>query len=181
MTLRLVRPCLVLLGLGLFLTSCADPPDPPPPAPASCDCALLTKSLEKAKSEAKPCPVVKAEPEEAQPDQAKPQTPEATPLADLEWNDFPAFDEAAQAAEVRRHGKAQSLMLKLPKKFNATDKKHSKSLLLTLLKGSASIQFGDEKAEAIKVGGRIRLPAQTSYSLKAKKETVWLLVSDGPL
>ncbi len=181
MTLRLVLLRCAVVGLGLGLSACADPPDPPPPAPASCDCALLAKSLEKAKSEAKPCPVVKAEPDEAQADKATPQTPEATALADLEWSDFPAFDESAQAAEVRRHGKAQSMMLKLPKKFNVADKKHEKSLLLTLLKGAASIQFGEEKAESIKVGGRIRLPAHTSYGLKAKKETVWLLVSDGPL
>ena len=181
MTLRARFSLFCLAGLWFGICACADPPDPPPPAPASCDCALLAKTLEKAQAAAKPCPAVPADPDAAAAEKAHKEEPATSALADLDFEDFPAFAESAQAAEVRRYGKAQSLLLKLPKKFTATDKSHKKSLLLTLLKGSASIQLGEEKAATIKVGGQVRLPAQTVYSLKSKKETVWLLLSEGPL
>ncbi len=183
MTLRARISLFCLAGLWFGIGACADPPDPPPPPPASCDCALLAKTLEKAQAAAKPCPAVPPDSDAAAAaaEKAHKEEPATSALADLDFEDFPAFAESAQAAEVRRYGKAQSLLLKLPKKFTATDKSHRKSLLLTLLKGSASIQLGEEKAATIKVGGQVRLPAQTVYSLKSKKETVWLLLSEGPL
>lgn len=177
---------LLLLVLMFGLVACADPEDPPPVATKSavltgsggprtgsqadgggCDCARCNQ----------PAPTPKAA--------AGPVTPppaaQLLSAADLQWSDFAEFDEAASAARLYedKQSKASVLYLKLPKKFAVTGKRHPASLFSTVIKGAITVAVGDDKPTALKVGSFLLIPANTPYSLTAKKGAT-LFVSSMP-
>jgi quercetin dioxygenase-like cupin family protein len=169
----------LLLLVAAALVGCADPEDPPPkPATTKaspdggCDCSALAK------------PVFAPPRAVSEPEQAPANPPLLTMLsaAELEWQEFPAFGEKVTVSRLYENKRsfASSLFLKLPKKFSSSEKKHPSSLFSTVLKGSITVAVGEDKPTAIKVGGFLSIPANTSYTLTAKKGAILFLSSDGP-
>ncbi|HMU38326.1 MAG TPA: DUF4437 domain-containing protein [Pseudomonadota bacterium] len=186
----MVKQTLLSLVIALGLSSCADPPDPPEapkPCVAACDCEKLTKALKEAQA---PVPCVRADAVETSSSTEKsppyasvlPKEAEFVQTKELEWEDFPTYAESASAAQLKWNPKTKGVsgFLKLPKKFDVEDMKHSCGLISSVLKGSVSVQLGEDKPTTVKAGGFLFIPANTPYRMIAKKEAILFLTTDGP-